>query len=596
MAFISDLNGNAEILTGYDGITRTRRVNGEREIDFTLYLTEQNEHYFHDIGELWRVEHAGRTYVIDLISDAAEGDSYSRKFGAVDEFFFNLRNAYRYGTYTGSATFNDMLTFILDRTGYTFNIQGTFYARSFENFGDDTVLSLFTEALERYKSEFEVRDTMITLRPKIGSITDFQYRYQFNLNTLTREVDAIDFSTYGEGFGKDGLHVTYRSPLADIYGFLQAPPIRDERFTNRDNLLAEVKAGVDNSLKMSVAFDFEDLRAAGYPYSVPNEGDTVLLIDERFEGGLALDTRIVEIVEMFDEDDIVQSCSVTLSNFTNFQTQEKRMQNATKKIERLLEGKESIPFEALDAELRRMAEAIFATESQVEYNENGIVARTKDNPNHMLVLNSAGILISTDNGQTARMAITADGIATELLTAGSIYTNNIKIVGDDTDFYWDGEGLIARNPMDRDRYVKLNSDGLFINYGMLTVRGEAGTVIIDGRSNMHKILATGVVQMETAAGDNYISTSVYHGLGYTPAFSCYMQGDSTQPDENGMSFVLPRHILGSSTGSLNLLSLVRAEADANRLYLRVHRANDYAAVLPAKTLTFRYFIYKEVAF
>lgn len=596
MAFIIDLNGDAEILTGYDGITRTRRVNGEREIDFTLYLTEQNEHYFHDIGELWRVEHAGRTYVIDLISDAAEGDSYSRKFGAVDEFFFNLRNAYRYGTYTGSATFNDMLTFILDRTGYTFNIQGTFYARSFENFGDDTVLSLFTEALERYKSEFEVRDTMITLRPKIGNITDFQYRYQFNLNTLTREKDAIDFSTYGEGFGKDGLHVTYRSPLADIYGFLQAPPIRDERFTIRDNLLAEVKAVVDNSLKTSVAFDFEDLRAAGYPYSVPNEGDTVLLFDERFEGTLALNTRIVEIVEVFDEDEIVRSCTVTLSNFTNFQTQEKRMQNATKSIERILEGKQSIPFSALDAELKRMAEAIFATESQVEYNENGIVARTKDNPNHMLVLNSAGILISTDNGQTARMAITADGIATELLTAGSIYTNNIKIVGDDTHFYWDGEGLIAKNPVDPDRYVKLNSDGLLINYGMLTVNGEAGTVIIDGKSNMHKILATGVITFDIPAGATNASASVFHGLGYTPAFSAYMQGDNTQPDEAGFSFNLPRMIFAGGADALRLLSVVRGEANNERFYVSVKRSDDYGAALPAKTILIRYFIYKEVAF
>jgi hypothetical protein len=156
--------------------------------------------------------------------------------------------------------------------------------------------------------------------------------------------------------------------------------------------------------------------------------------------------------------------------------------------------------------------------------------------------------------------------------------------------------LYAINKDDETRRVVINSNGIRVDYGMIVVNGEAGTVNIDGKSNMHKILATGVVQMNTAAGDNYASLSVYHGLGYTPAFSCYMQGDSTQPDENGMSFVLPRHILGSATGSLNLLSLVRAEADMNRLYIRVHRANDYAAGLPAKELTFRYFIYKEVAF
>src|SRR5690606_40216184 len=92
---------------------------------------------------------------------------------------------------------------------YEFNVLDSFGAQSFENFGDDYGLELFKTALDRYKAEFSVDDRVVTLRAKIGDTTDFQYRHKFNLESIEREVDALDFSTYGEGYGKNGLKVTY---------------------------------------------------------------------------------------------------------------------------------------------------------------------------------------------------------------------------------------------------------------------------------------------------------------------------------------------------------------------------------------------------
>ncbi|PAF19759.1 hypothetical protein CHH51_01470 [Terribacillus saccharophilus] len=594
------LETKAYNLTGFDKMTRTRRVNGEKALTFDLHKTPANAHWFDQLSHMWRVDWMGEKYIAPLIGDATEGNSYVRQVDAIYRLYDDLRNDRIYETFSGSRTFDAMMNFILGGSGYTFSTADFFKAQDFENFGNDFRSELFFTALERYGAEFTESGMHITFRAKIGNETDYQYRHKFNIESVERQIDALDFSTYARFEGKDGLVAEYTSPLADMYplsngGYRHANSGEpDDRVTNYDTLYARAKKAVDDSLKIAITFKFEDMRAAGYNRAVPKEGDSVLMVEDRL--GLKIRTRIVEIVEVFDANGNVIDCDVTLSNFTNLTEQKKRQEKAIADITDIMEGNKSIPFAALDRELQRLANQIFATESQVEYNENGIVARTKNNPDHMLILNSAGLLISLDGGKTARLAITADGIATELLTAGSIYTNNIKIVGDGDYFYWDGSGLYAINKQDETRRVVINSNGIRVDYGMIEVKGEAGTVIIDGTSNMHKILATGVVQMNTAAGDNYASLSVYHGLGYTPAFSCYMQGDSTQPDENGMSFVLPRHILGSASGGLNLLSLVRAEADPNRLYIRVHRANDYAAGLPAKTLTFRYFIYKEVAF
>jgi len=594
------LETKAYNLTGFDKMTRTRRVNGEKALTFDLHKTPANAHWFDQLSHMWRVDWMGEKYVAPLIGDATEGNSYVRQVDAIYRLYDDLRNDRIYETFSGSRTFDEMMNFILGGSGYTFSTVDFFKAQEFENFGNDFRSELFFTALERYGAEFTESGMHITFRAKIGNETDYQYRHKFNIESVERQIDALDFSTYARFEGKDGLVAEYTSPLADMYplsngGYRHANSGEpDDRVTNYDTLLARAKKAVDDSLKIAITFKFEDMRAAGYNRAVPKEGDSVLMVEDRL--GLKIRTRIVEIVEVFDAYGNVIDCDVTLSNFTNLTEQKKRQEKAIADITDIMEGNKSIPFSALDRELQRLANQIFATESQVEYNENGIVARTKNNPDHMLILNSAGLLISLDGGKTARLAITADGIATELLTAGSIYTNNIKIVGDGDYFYWDGSGLYAINKEDGTRRVVINSNGIRIDYGMLEVKGEAGTVIIDGKSNMHKILASGIIKMNTAAGDYHASTSVYHGLGYTPAYSCFMQGDSTQPDEDGMSFALPRQIIGRNSGSLNLLSVVQGEADPGRLYIKVTRADDYAASLPAKELTFRYFIYKEVAF
>lgn len=432
MLAIKNLEGEVFLLTGASNIVRKRRVNGEKELSLKLDKTVQNAHFFDDIDKLWRViDFSGEEYPILIYRDVAIGNGYTREINCLHSFFDDMRNHVIYEKFTGSKTFAAMMEFIFAGSGYTYNIIDQFLANDFENFGDDYGLELFKTALERYVAEFTISGKTVTLRAQIGNTTDFQYRHKFNLESIERDVDALDFSTYGEGFGKGTLHVTYTSPLAAIYGKRSIKAIRDERFTKADSLTATVKEAVDTSLKIALTVKLSDLRASGYNKNHPNEGDTIILVDDRL--GLKVDTRIVEIVEALDKKGNVLDCDVTLSNYSNIFEQQRRIHNATKTIADAIDGKRPLPFEALAIAVQQATIALQNAQTELEFPDNGgILAISKTNPNHFVLFNSAGVGISTDAGQTFKTAITAEGIVADVVTAGTlrgIFIEGVEISG-----------------------------------------------------------------------------------------------------------------------------------------------------------------------
>ncbi len=116
--------------------------------------------------------------------------------------------------------------------------------------------------------------------------------------------------------------------------------------------------------------------------------------------------------------------------------------------------------------------------------ENGILAIDKSNPNNIVLLNSAGIGISKDGGNTFNTAMTGMGMVADVITSGSLRTNNASIIGDSNYFYWDGTGLHAIDPTDVNRYVRLRSDGLYIAKGAMTIeRADGFKAISNGQLN-----------------------------------------------------------------------------------------------------------------
>src|SRR5699024_4963614 len=109
------------------------------------------------------------------------------------------------------------------------------------------------------------------------------------------------------------VYAEYTSPNVAIFGKIDAPTVRDERFKSNEAMLDEIKSRLIDEPEISITVDFVDLRRAGYPYTIPNEGDRIWLIYEPMDD-LMIETRILEINETFDSKGKVIKTEVTLAN------------------------------------------------------------------------------------------------------------------------------------------------------------------------------------------------------------------------------------------------------------------------------------------
>lgn len=428
--YVTDISGNTEALSGYKTLKRLRSVSGEKTLAFLILPTSQNTHSFNMVQEESIAEFKGETYRIKQMNEKSKGPVVFKEVVAIHTFF-DLIDEFVYDTYTGSMTFQAALQFVLGPFGYTWDILDTFYAQDFENFGNGNPIKLFNELRKRYGFEYTLNGTHLTFKKKIGNATDFQFRYNYNIKTITRSVNTNNLSTYIRGFGaknEDGSYAIqseYTSPNASIFGIKHADPVYDERYTTVEGLderLREIKDTPD----VSVTVDFVDMRRAGYPYDVPNEGDDVFLIFEPMNN-LDLETRIIDITEEFAEFiEYPVKTDVTLANYRkNMTDQFVEFSRTQKTVTDIVEGNTKLPYSVLDDAVKRATEALQSAQTELEFS-NGIIARDKNDPNKLVLFNSGGMGVSTDNGVTFRTAMTADGIVADLITAGTMLFDRMQ--------------------------------------------------------------------------------------------------------------------------------------------------------------------------
>ena len=65
-------------------------------------------------------------------------------------------------------------------------------------------------------------------------------------------------------------------------------------------------------------------------------------------------------------------------------------------------------------------------QTELKFTKNGILAIEKDNSNRLVILNSAGLGVSTDGGKTFGSAITAEGVNASAIHTGILKAINIE--------------------------------------------------------------------------------------------------------------------------------------------------------------------------
>lgn len=460
MLIVSDLYGQSEPLIGFTKLKRKRKVNGERTIRFILFSLPENELAYPLVQQESLIELNGEEYRIKYVKEYLKGKSLIKEVEA-NHTFFDLINSRIYTSISGSKSLNQVLDFIFNGTEYTYSIVDSFPNQTWEELGEDNRLSLLQDALKSYSAEFERNGKHLTFKNEVGSKLDVQFRFRHNIKAINHEIDSNDLATYIKGYGKDGLEIEYYSPHYDKYDMIhEAPEVRDDRYTHADSLLERLKNEIDgkDQPKVSITVDYLDLRRNGYPYEVVNEGDYILLIHEKL--GMDLESRIVEIEEEFNLMLEAINTTVTLSNYSSNTSDDfVEFSKTQKQVKSLFDGNKKLPYSVLDEAVRRSTEAIQSAQTELEF-INGLIGRSKDNPNHLTVFNSAGLGVSRDGGQTFRSAITSEGVVAESIVGGSIIGVNLSSQNEEGLFRVHGSSAEFLD-IGTGRNVKISPDGLF---------------------------------------------------------------------------------------------------------------------------------------
>jgi len=473
------------------GFKRTRRVNGEKVIEFTAIPFEENENTFDLIVEESSVNALDDKYIIKKLTEQSRGKKYIKQVTAIHKFYVDLINKQQPKIHNGSITFNNYMNLVFEDTGYTFVAIDQFNARSFENLGNENRLALLQKGLERFQAEFELVGNQVRFRHQIGNDTDFQFRFGHNIKAIKRDIDTTNLATVISGTGDPelGIEAYYRSDNADIFGELDAPPVNDERFKSEPALLEEMISRLQDEPLVTLTIDFVDLRAAGYPYTVPNEGDRVWVIYEPMDD-LLIETRIMEIVEYFDVNLNVIKTEVTLSNHKK-SFAGTMFDNVRKQLAEIVDEDGIVRTSVLDEAVRVATESIHNARTELQFPESGgIVAVDKTDPNKLVVYNSAGLGISSDGGNTFETAITGDGIVAETIMSGS-FGGNTFTGGIFTGSVFEQIGTDGTMRVDDDGLKIFNTDGdlraAILLGGTQGIDNALGLTLIDDGESVFEI-------------------------------------------------------------------------------------------------------------
>ena len=439
---LKDLDGNAypvETVTNH-----TVRMNSDGMLTFNVIENDQTSHFINDISKLWRVENVtgqaeSQAYVVVIAKRRATKHKQYIEVTAKEEQFDYLETHRVYENITGSRTGVDFLNLIFDDTPYSYVLLEGVYAKEWENAGDgQSRFEMFLNWLERYGFEFQYEPTSKTFKlgARISRRPAYYISKKLNANDISFEEDATSFYTYARGFfdydGADNIHAANHvreypkgksSPMIELFGVREAPPVTDGRVTDKELMDEMLEKQVEQSLKMSIELDFVTL-GHNYPFAQPEIGDEIPVIDDTINFNRLL--RIQEIKTTRDAHHKVTKQTIVVGDPKRETRYKQAQSGAISNMNDLLAGRTKIKESVLPAAIKESTQMLMDTASELSFSEQGIMAVDKDNPNYVTLLNSSGLGVSKDGGQTFHNAITRGQINADLITAGSINADYIR--------------------------------------------------------------------------------------------------------------------------------------------------------------------------
>nr|WP_259545021.1 phage tail spike protein [Heyndrickxia oleronia] len=283
MLIVTDLNGQSEPLIDYKDLEIVEEINGDFSITFTSINTPNNEFAFPLLNEESIIQtEDGHEFRIKKMRN-----NRNRKIiNLAQHIFFDLNGDQVYDIIGGSQDANEMFSFILKDTGWTFEVMDDIPYKLFTNFGQDNVVSLIRKTCEILECEIKIEPNKhLKIYKQMGSDDDFQYRYKYNIKGLQQDIDTTNLTTVVKGFGANGMVITYTSPNAAVLGEIHASPIRDEQIENEAEMIELLKQEINDIPNISIEVEEIELE------ETRQLGDKVWLIYEPLN--IEFQTRII---------------------------------------------------------------------------------------------------------------------------------------------------------------------------------------------------------------------------------------------------------------------------------------------------------------
>ncbi|WP_250130175.1 hypothetical protein [Jeotgalicoccus sp. WY2] len=173
--------------------------------------------------------------------------------------------------------------------------------------------------------------------------------------------------------------------------------------------------------------------------------------------------RAVEVNELFDEEGELINATYSFGNENIANLYRKAQYDALQDVADMMRGKKPLPPSVFPKKMRQAYEIIIGdNDSVMEYRKDRLTGHHDKDKGNAVEMNVSGLVFI--RGGEPRSAITYEGVVTEALTAGTIDTNRIKIVGAEGYFYIDGDELFAASYGNINKWFKLSpKDGLTLN-------------------------------------------------------------------------------------------------------------------------------------
>lgn len=287
MLSVTHIDGRCEPLININNAEIEQEVNGDFILSFTSFSVHNPGYKL--LTDESIVELNGLEFTVKNITE----ENGRKEILAIFNYFA-LIDLPKENMFGGTRTIDEAVSFLLEGTGWTYEIQGTFEAELLPNFGNDNPVALNQMVLDTFGCEIGFKPNKhLVYAKEIGEDKDEQLRIGHNIATIRKEVDTTDLVTVGRGKGADNLTVEWISPNAAIYGNRYGEIVVDERFTVSENLIEKVKQNTQDTPLTSIEITMVEIRKAGYTGSI-SLGDKVWIIDEAKD--ILVKLRVMKIV------------------------------------------------------------------------------------------------------------------------------------------------------------------------------------------------------------------------------------------------------------------------------------------------------------